>query len=79
MPDTGNLRRRANLLLLLAQKARDDNYIKLAESIADRAAQLFDEADAAGEVQVVAVKTASRRPSETGPIAPGSRARRSGY
>ena len=45
MPDTGNLRRRANLLLLLAQKARDDNYIKLAESIADRAAQLFDEAD----------------------------------
>ena len=44
MPDTGNLRRRANLLLLLAQKARDDGYIKLSENIADRAAQLFDEA-----------------------------------
>jgi hypothetical protein len=44
MPDTENLRRRANLLLALAQKARDDDYIKLAENIVDRATQLFDEA-----------------------------------
>jgi hypothetical protein len=44
MPDTENLRRRANLLLLLAQRARDDEYIKLAENITERATQLFDEA-----------------------------------
>jgi ABC-type multidrug transport system ATPase subunit len=44
MPDTENLRRRANLLLVLAQKARDDDYIKLAEHITERATQLFDEA-----------------------------------
>ena len=62
MPDTENLRRRAKLLLLLAQKARDDGYIKLAENIADRATQLFNEADAV-KVQVVAVKTANPLPS----------------
>jgi hypothetical protein len=44
VPDTENLRRRANLLPVLAQKARDDDYIKLAENITDRATQLFDEA-----------------------------------
>jgi hypothetical protein len=44
MPDSENLRHRANQLLLLAQKARDDEHIKLAEYITDRAAQLFDEA-----------------------------------
>jgi hypothetical protein len=30
--------------LLLGQKARDDNYIDLAEYITERATQLFDEA-----------------------------------
>lgn len=44
MPDIANLRHRANQLLLLAQKARDDDHIKLAEYITERAAQLFDEA-----------------------------------
>jgi hypothetical protein len=44
MPDAESLRRRANLLLLLAQKARNDEHIKLAENIVDRATQLFDEA-----------------------------------
>jgi hypothetical protein len=44
MPDAENLRHRANRLLVLAQKARDDDYIKLAENITERATQLFDEA-----------------------------------
>jgi hypothetical protein len=44
MPDAENLRRRANLLLLLAQKARNDEHTKLAENIVDKATQLFDEA-----------------------------------
>ena len=44
MFDRRNLRHRANQLLALAQKARDDDYIKLAEYITDRATQLFDEA-----------------------------------
>jgi hypothetical protein len=44
MPDAESLRHRANNLLLLAQKARDDDYIKLAENIVNRATQLFDEA-----------------------------------
>jgi hypothetical protein len=44
MPDAENLRRRANLLLLLAQKARSDEHTKLAENIVDRATQLFAEA-----------------------------------
>jgi hypothetical protein len=44
MFDRRNLRHRANQLLALAQKARDDDYIKLAEYITDRATQLFGEA-----------------------------------
>jgi formate dehydrogenase maturation protein FdhE len=44
MPDTENFQRRAKRLLLLAQKARDEGYIKLSENITDRATQLFDEA-----------------------------------
>jgi hypothetical protein len=44
MPDAESLRRCANLLLLLAQKARNDEHIKLAENIVDRATQLFEEA-----------------------------------
>jgi hypothetical protein len=44
MPDAVNLRHRANQLLFLAQKARDDDHIKLAEYITERATQLFDEA-----------------------------------
>jgi hypothetical protein len=44
MPDTENLQRRAKRLLLLAQKVRDEGYIKLSENITDRATQLFDEA-----------------------------------
>jgi hypothetical protein len=44
MFDRRNLRHRANQLLALAQKARDDDYIKLAENITDRATQLFGEA-----------------------------------
>jgi hypothetical protein len=44
MPDAENFRRRATQLLMLAQKARDGDYIKLAEDITDRATQLFGEA-----------------------------------
>jgi hypothetical protein len=44
MPDTENLRQRAHRLLLLAQKARDDDCVKLAENITERATQLYDEA-----------------------------------
>jgi hypothetical protein len=44
MPDAGNLRHRANRLLILAQRARDDDCAKLAENISDRATQLFGEA-----------------------------------
>jgi len=44
MSDATNLRHRANRLLVLAQRARDDDCIKLAENITERAAQLFDEA-----------------------------------
>jgi hypothetical protein len=42
MPDMENLRHRA--YRLLAQKARDDDFIKLAENITERATQLYDEA-----------------------------------
>jgi hypothetical protein len=38
------LRRRAENLLALANKARDDNYPQLADYILDRADQLFEEA-----------------------------------
>jgi hypothetical protein len=38
------LRRRAENLLALAKKARDDNYTQLADYILDRADQLFEEA-----------------------------------
>ena len=38
------LRRRADHLLALAKKARDDNYAQLADYILDRADQLFEEA-----------------------------------
>jgi hypothetical protein len=44
MSDAENLRHRANRLLALAQRARDDDCIKLAENIMERATQLFDEA-----------------------------------
>jgi hypothetical protein len=44
MPNAKNLRHRATQLLLLAQKARADNYIDLAEYIVERATQLLDEA-----------------------------------
>ena len=44
MPDAKSLRQRGQKLLLLAQKARDDEYIKLAENITERATQLFEEA-----------------------------------
>jgi hypothetical protein len=44
MPDAKNLRHRANLLLIAAQRARDDDCAKLAENISDKATQLFDEA-----------------------------------
>ena len=44
MPNAENLRHRATQLLLLAHKARADNYIDLAEYIVERATQLFDEA-----------------------------------
>ena len=44
MPDAENLRHRANRLLVLAQRARDDDCTKLAENISDRATQLFGEA-----------------------------------
>jgi hypothetical protein len=42
--DAKGLRRRAELLLALAKKARDDNYTQLADYILDRADQLFEEA-----------------------------------
>jgi hypothetical protein len=42
--DAKGLRRRAELLLALANKARDDNYTQLADYILDRADQLFEEA-----------------------------------
>jgi hypothetical protein len=44
MANAENLRHRATQLLLLAHKARADNYIDLAEYIVERATQLFDEA-----------------------------------
>jgi hypothetical protein len=44
MPDAENLRHRANRLLVLAQRARDDHCAELAENISDRASQLFGEA-----------------------------------
>jgi hypothetical protein len=44
MPNAENLRHRATQLLLLAHKARADNYVDLAEYIVERATQLFDEA-----------------------------------
>jgi hypothetical protein len=43
MANAENLRHRATQLWL-AQKARADNYIDLAEYIVERATQLFDEA-----------------------------------
>jgi hypothetical protein len=42
--DAIGLRRRAELLLALAKKARGDNYAQLADYILDRADQLFEEA-----------------------------------
>ena len=42
--DAKGLRRRAELLLALANKAREDNYTQLADYILDRADQLFEEA-----------------------------------
>src|SRR5580700_4167257 len=42
--DAKGLRRRAELLLALANKARDDNYTQLADYILARADQLFEEA-----------------------------------
>jgi hypothetical protein len=44
MNDAGALHRRAENLLPLAKKARDDNYAQLADYILDRADQLFEEA-----------------------------------
>jgi hypothetical protein len=44
MANAENLQHRATQLLWLAQKARADNYIDLAEYIVERATQLFDEA-----------------------------------
>jgi len=44
MPDAEILRHRANRLLVLAQRARDDDCAELAENISDRATQLFGEA-----------------------------------
>jgi hypothetical protein len=44
MNDAEGLRRRAENLLAMANKARDDNYIQLADHILDRADQLFEEA-----------------------------------
>jgi len=42
--DAKSLRRRAELLLALAKKARDESYTQLADYILDRADQLFEEA-----------------------------------
>ena len=44
MNDAEGLRRRAENLLALAKKARDDNYTQLADYIIDKADQLFEEA-----------------------------------
>ena len=44
MANAENLQHHATQLLWLAQKARADNYIDLAEYIVERATQLFDEA-----------------------------------
>jgi hypothetical protein len=44
MNDAQGLQRRAENLLALAKKARDDNYTQLADYILDRADQLFEEA-----------------------------------
>jgi hypothetical protein len=44
MNDADGLRRRAENLLALAIKARDDNHTQLADYILDRADQLFEEA-----------------------------------
>ena len=44
MPDTENLRGRAYRMLLLAQKAREEDCVKMAEYITERASQLYDEA-----------------------------------
>ena len=41
--DAKGLRRRAEHLLALAKKARDDSYTQLADYILDRADQLFEE------------------------------------
>jgi hypothetical protein len=41
--DVEALRRRAENLLALAKKARDDNYTQLADYILERADQLFEE------------------------------------
>jgi hypothetical protein len=41
--DAEGLQRRAENLLALAKKARDDNYSQLADHILDRADQLFEE------------------------------------
>jgi hypothetical protein len=43
MNDAEGLQRRAEKLLALAKKARDDNYTQLADYILDRADQLFEE------------------------------------
>ena len=44
MGDAEGLRRRAENLLALAKKARDDNYTQLADYILDRADRLFEDA-----------------------------------
>ena len=44
MNDAGGLRSRAERLLALANKARDDSHTQLADYILDRADQLFEEA-----------------------------------
>jgi hypothetical protein len=44
MNDAEGLQRRAQNLLALAKKARDESYTQLADYILDRADQLFEEA-----------------------------------
>jgi hypothetical protein len=44
MNDAEGLRSRAERLLALAKKARDDSHTQLADYILDRAEQLFEEA-----------------------------------
>jgi hypothetical protein len=44
MNDPEGLRRRAENLRALANKAREDRYIQLADYISDKADQLFEEA-----------------------------------